>query len=200
MSSLALSLDAVSIEANQDTSSSEDEESESSDLHAAAKTGDVAELTRLLNDGAAVDQAKGDGATPLCVACEHGHVAAARLLLLDNGADVHKASNDNRTPLHEASYKGHVDVVQLLLANGAGADLDVKDKSGDTPVADAKSKGHSAVVALLEEHLDLRFPLHAAARTGDVDAMTQLLDGDAEVDAKKDRTTPLFVACEHGHF
>jgi len=28
--------------------------------------------------------------------------------------------------------------------------------------------------------------------------MTQLLDGGAEVDAKKDGATPLFVACEHG--
>ena len=45
----------------------------------------------------------------------------------------------------------------------------------------------------------MKFPLHAAARTGDVDAMTLILDGGAEVDAKKDGTTPLIVACEHGH-
>ena len=29
--------------------------------------------------------------------------------------------------------------------------------------------------------------------------MTLILDGGAEVDAKKDGTTPLFVACENGH-
>ena len=87
----------------------------------------------------------------LFFACQEGQVDAA-LLLLDKGADVHKASKSNRTPLHEASYNGHIDVVRLLLANGANADLDVKDMGGDTPVADAKSKGHWAVVALLEEH------------------------------------------------
>ena len=45
----------------------------------------------------------------------------------------------------------------------------------------------------------LKFPLHAATRTGDIDAMTQLLDGGAEVDTIKDGATPLFVACEHGY-
>jgi ankyrin repeat protein len=216
MSSQALSLDALSIEEA---------------LHAAAKTGDVDALIQLLNDdAAAVDEENEDSETPLFVACEHGRVDAARLLLkkgaavdraekygstplfaacvsghvgaarllLDNGADVHKASNKNRTPLHAASYEGHIDVVRLLLANGAAADIDSMDEEFDTPLADAKAAENEEIVALLEEHLKSIFALHAAARTGDVDAMTQLLDGDAEVDAKKDGTTPLFVACEHG--
>ena len=51
----------------------------------------------------------------------------------------------------------------------------------------------------VEEHLDLKFPLHAAARTGDVEAMTQLIDCGIEIDTKKDGVTPLFVACEGGH-
>ena len=29
--------------------------------------------------------------------------------------------------------------------------------------------------------------------------MTQLLDGGAEVDAKKDGATPLYIACQEGH-
>ena len=45
--------------------------------------------------------------------------------------------------------------------------------------ADAKSRGHSSIVALLEEHLDSKYPLHTAARSGDVAAMTQL-DGGAD--------------------
>ena len=66
-------------------------------------------------------------------------------------------------------------------------------------MADAENEENEDIVALLEEHLDSKFPLHAAARTGDVEAMTQLLDGGAEVDAKKDGATALLVACEHGH-
>merc|ERR1712072_311074 len=46
----------------------------------------------------------------------------------------------------------------------------------------------------LEEHYTAKFPLYAAARTGDVEAMTQLLDGGAAVDK-----VALFVTCEHGH-
>jgi ankyrin repeat protein len=52
---------------------------------------------------------------------------------------------------------------------------------------------------------DLKFPLHAAAKRGDVDAMVRLLDDGAEIDKTEvDRVdkwgnTPLFVACEGGH-
>ena len=58
----------------------------------------------------------------------------------------------------------------------------------------AKHHKQGAVVALLEEHYTAKFPLYAAARTGDVEAMTQLLDGGAAVDK-----VALFVTCEHGH-
>ena len=67
-------------------------------------------------------------------------------------------------------------------------------RKGATPLGVARKKGHSSIVSLLEEHLDSKFPLHAAARTGDVEAMTQLLDGGAAVDK-----VALFVTCEHGH-
>merc|ERR1712072_292968 len=68
--------------------------------------------------GAAVDQAKGYGATPLFVACEHGHVDAARLLL-DKGEDVNRARKDGQTPLFIACQNGHVDAARLLLQRGA---------------------------------------------------------------------------------
>ena len=103
----------------------------------------------------------------------------------------------NAALLYDACEKGKVDVARLLLEKGA--EVDRATKKGSTPLGIARKKGHSAVVALLEEHLESKFALHAAARTGDVEAMTQLLDGGAEVDAKKDGATTLFVACEGGH-
>ena len=121
------------------------------DLLELCVNGDVEAARLLLDNGAEVDRANQNGATPLYVACKNGHVDAARLLL-ERGADVHKASNYNRTPLHEASYGGHIDVVRLLLANGAAADIDREDQEGDTPLADAGYEDHSDIVALLEEH------------------------------------------------
>ena len=55
---------------------------------------------------------------PLIIACEKGHVDAARLLL-DKGAEVNRATEDGRTPLLVACLQGHVDAVRLLLDNGA---------------------------------------------------------------------------------
>jgi ankyrin repeat protein len=86
------------------------------------------------------------------------------------------------------------------LANGAAADIDCEDEEGCTPLADAEYADNEEIVALLEEQLDLKFPLHAAARTGDVETMKQLLDGGHKIDqVKQGEATPLIIACREGH-
>ena len=45
-------------------------------------------------------------ATPLFIACQHGHMAAA-LLLLDLGADLRKGTHVGVSPLHVACAGGH---------------------------------------------------------------------------------------------
>ena len=46
---------------------------------------------------------------------------------------------------------------------------------GETPLAVARRNGYSDdVVKLLEEHVDAKFPLHAAAKDGDIEKMTGL--------------------------
>ena len=147
----------------------------------------------LLHKGADINRAARCRQTPLYIACRTGHVYAARLLL-DKGVEVDRAMKDGRTPLYVACQNGNVDVVRLLLDKGA--EVDRADKDGETPLDAAKEFDHDALVVLLE---DSKFPLHAAARTGDVGAMRQIMDGGAEVDAKKDGATPIFVACEGGH-
>ena len=129
------------------------------------------------------------------------HVDLMRLLL-ERGAELDVITETYGEPaLLVACACGHVDAARLLLERGA--DVTRAATSGPGHGMDALcGKAHKRRVPssrLLEEHMDLKFPLHAATRTGDIDAMTQLLDGGAEVDTTKDGATPLFVACEHGH-
>jgi cytochrome c len=94
-------------------------------LSDAAKTGDVEEITRLLDAGE--DLAASDGlATPLHWAAFNGH-AAAVVLLTSRGAKVEAQSNMLGTPLHAAARRGRVDALSALLA--AGANPDARDRN-----------------------------------------------------------------------
>jgi len=66
-----------------------------------------------LEKGAAVDRAREDDRTPLYVACQNGHVDAARLLLA-KGADIKRATKKGTTPLAIAKRLHYHAVVALL--------------------------------------------------------------------------------------
>ena len=91
-------------------------------LCAAAREGDGAEVSRLLQAGADVDRVDDNGRTPLHDACVNGHADVVSLLL-DAGAEVDPADNQKWTPLYYACARGHADVVSLLLDAGADVDL-----------------------------------------------------------------------------
>jgi ankyrin repeat protein len=67
----------------------------------------------LLEKGASIDKAKDNGATPLLMASQKGHVDTVRLLL-EKGASIDKAWNNGTTPLTIARKKGHSEIVHLL--------------------------------------------------------------------------------------
>ena len=134
-------------------------------LHAAARTGDVDAMTQLIDGGAAVDHAKGDGTTALFVTCEHGHVDAVRLLLERGAAFNSSALCEGDTV--EAKYRGRKYYPGKISRDCGEDKYDVTYDDGDketgvearlirrlprSPLDIAQENGHAAVVALLEEH------------------------------------------------
>jgi ankyrin repeat protein len=67
------------------------------DLFAAVKSGNVAEVEKLLKNGAGANAKDNDGATPLYAAAQEGHVKVAELLI-KNGTDINAKANDGWTP------------------------------------------------------------------------------------------------------
>lgn len=112
---------------------------------------------KLIEQGADVNAAQGDGTTPL-------HWAAYRLdqelvrLLLERGADADAQNRYGSTPLAEAVKAGNAELVATLLE--AGADVDARNADGQTA-------------------------LMLAARTGSVAVAKRLLDAGADVNARE---------------
>eukprot|EP00966_Prymnesium_polylepis_P173176 4005507-Prymnesium_polylepis.1 len=87
------------------------------------------------------------GATALYVACEFGHLEAAKLLL-EAGAPPDQARDDGATPLYKACQDGgRLDIAKLLLKNGANADQ--IDSAGMTPLWVACHQGKTELAGLL---------------------------------------------------
>ena len=99
-------------------------------LHQAAKSGDTAEITRLIALGTDVNSQDATGDTALNWAAYHGQFNAVKELI-DNDANLNKADKKGRTPLFWAAQKGHLKTLKELLLRGANSN--VKTKSGKTP-------------------------------------------------------------------
>ena len=98
--------------------------------------------------GADAEQARvTDGITPLFMAAQYGHGAAAELLLLA-GANVEaRAPANGVSPLWIAAVRGQHRIVEMLLA--VGADVNASSDAGSTPLFIASSVGYIDVVSVL---------------------------------------------------
>jgi len=91
----------------------------------------------LFEVGAAADitKASNSGFTPMCVACEKGHLSVCKWLFeVGAAADITKAINGGFTPMYIACDKGHLSVCKWLFKEGAAADIRKANNNGETPM------------------------------------------------------------------
>ena len=142
---------------NARISSDEEQRAGEHRLMAAVTAGDAAEVNRLLDAGAAVDErfpvlnGFNDGHTALLVAARDGHTEIAAALLRA-GADVNAIEPTfGSVPLHKAVYNGHADLTRLI-SGWPGVDLNFRGwTNGYTPLHDAVWHGYAECVRILQQ-------------------------------------------------
>lgn len=118
-------------------------------LHAAATTGNISRLRRLLDAGADPDSRRiKDGLSPLHLATTNNHIEAMTVLL-DAGGDVNSADNTGVTPLMIAASKGSIDAATILLKYGAN--LKATSTQGNTAFSLAKTNNQPGIIWLFRE-------------------------------------------------
>lgn len=122
-------------------------------LYAAARCGDVAQISALLDRGADPNESGDEhGTTALTIAAYQGHVEAVRLLL-DRGAEVDLPNEFGSRPLFVAATNAKVRVISMLL--NAGASLTVEADGGLTPFMKAAKSTPETVRAFLKHGVDV---------------------------------------------
>lgn len=149
-------------------------------LSQAASDGNLAEVQKLVADGANIDafptdwDGGGSGIPALSLAAEYGHEDIVRFFL-DHGANTEVCDED--TPLLLAVIKKHYSIAKLLLEHGANPNA----RGEGTPLYDAVGQGDLEMAKLLllhgadpNGHLQDVTPLSAAQHEGNV-KMVELL-------------------------
>lgn len=174
-----------------------------SPLHEAVMNGNVQLTTLLLDHGAAVNTRNASGATPLQLACgldeadddEIEEIDEVRIkmaqLLLSRGAELNASPGPmrGRTAFQAALEKGHEELAEHLLALGADINAPSSAQGGLNAPQAASRGGNCNLVLLLVRHgalftAEMRWiALYMAASLGDLPAVEQFLEQDAEVNA-----------------
>ena len=111
-----------------------------------AGKGNTGEVIELLKQGADVNFADRNGASPLHKVCSVDCLEAAKMLI-ERGADINLATCIGWTPLHVACIRGYSKMVELLIEHGAY--INRQNADGKT-VFDIASK-HIATIIMQEQ-------------------------------------------------
>ncbi len=156
----------------------------------AAMRGDGASVEALLQRGADVNAAQGDGMTALHWAARNGDVQIAEMLLYAGARTESVTRVGEYTPLLVAAKAGRGEVVPTLLDGGAAPMA--RTSTGVTAMHFAAANGLTGAMETLaaagaeidaREFASEQTPLMFAAANGRTDAVRFLIDGGADVHA-----------------
>ena len=116
------------------------------DIHAAVRTGDVAQVDAALKSGAGLNSPDNWGRTPLIVALQQGKALVVELLLR-RGARVAATDAWGRTPLLVATQLKNTAAIRLLLENKS--DVNAANRNDITPLISAAQTGNQEAATML---------------------------------------------------
>ena len=166
----------------------------------------IVDVEKYLDAGIDVNEAlTSDGATPLLLAAQNGHLDVVRKLIAAD-ADVDKAATNGCTPLYITAAKGHIAVARKLIDAGAH-DLRVHGAmmcdimfAGKKRIATPNWIFQDITGPSLGCDTHSSLPLLIAAHYGNLAVVTKLIAAGAVVDeAATNGSTPLFFAASSGH-
>ncbi len=169
-------------------------------LVSASGSGDVAQVEKLIKQGANLNIALENGTTPLLLASQRGHTVIVKQLL-DAGVNSNVSGRAGATALILAATAGHKDVVALLIERGVQIDKPRRDGATALYMA-AQSGNQQIVMQLLAAGAEINkaaywnaTALFIAAQTGHSDVVKALAQNGADIDAAlPNGTTPLLTA------
>lgn len=182
-------------------------------IHIAAAKGDVKALELFAQYKSNPNVKDGVGATPLHLACFHGHLEAAKLLLNEK-TDVNAGTKTKKslvfydadtTPLHAALTSGHAELCRWLIEQGA--DIHQETKYGCSAYFFAARSGNAEVIQILADHgLKIpemgsyrNFPLVEAVETGNYEAVELLLKLGSPIREPQGSEAPLNKAVQQNN-
>jgi ankyrin repeat protein len=116
------------------------------ELLAAAASGNLAEVSRLIAAGADLEQRDGQGQTPLLRAVAGNHVAVAKALLAA-GASLNAQAANQDTPWLLAGASGRTEIIATMLP--LKPDLSLRNRYGGDALIPACERAHVETVKLL---------------------------------------------------
>ncbi|MCE3237040.1 MAG: ankyrin-like [Gammaproteobacteria bacterium] len=152
-------------------------------------SGNVAEVSFLIKDGADINAIDSMGNTPLHWAIQKNDVECINLLV-QAGANINIAATSGDTPLHLSAAQGRSNIASLLIK--AGADINSIGFRGKTPLHWAVQNNHAECVTFLviagatintsDGQNDT--PLHLAAAQGHPKITAVLIAARADISAR----------------